>query len=118
MSWSYSGDPSTGDKDEYRFLIGDTDESDQLLSDEEIEYTLAKTTKHNNRLYILYQTIANGFAKEIKSSLGPQSEDPTKRNEYYSAMAKKYGRMITGGIPSTVSSSDDTVFVMGIHDNE
>ena len=37
MSWEYQG-PSASDKDEVRFLIGDTDVEDQLLSDEEIQY--------------------------------------------------------------------------------
>lgn len=40
MSWSYD-DPSSSSTDAVRFLIGDTDESDPLLSDEEIEYALS-----------------------------------------------------------------------------
>ena len=36
MTWSYGGDPSANDKDQIRFMIGDTDTDDQLLSDEEI----------------------------------------------------------------------------------
>ena len=38
MTWSYSGDPSDSALDEIRFLIGDTDTNDQLLSNEEITY--------------------------------------------------------------------------------
>jgi len=42
MSWSYTGDPTSSAKDETRFLIGDTDSTDQLLQDGEIAYLLAK----------------------------------------------------------------------------
>ncbi len=35
--WSYSGDPLRVDRDEVRFLIGDTQPSDQLLADREID---------------------------------------------------------------------------------
>lgn len=41
MAWTYSGDPGASALDEVRFLIQDTDENDQLLSDGEIEYLLA-----------------------------------------------------------------------------
>ena len=43
--WSYSGDPNHSPKDQVRFLIGDTDENDQLLRDAEINYFL---TQYNN----------------------------------------------------------------------
>lgn len=36
-SWFYSGDPLRSDRDEIRFLIGDTLTDDQLLSDQEID---------------------------------------------------------------------------------
>jgi len=38
--WKYSGDPSANPKDAVRFIIGDTMESDPLLTDEEITYLL------------------------------------------------------------------------------
>ena len=41
MVWSYSGDPAGSLKDEVRFRIGDTDHTDQMLSDEEIEYLIS-----------------------------------------------------------------------------
>lgn len=42
MSWSYSEDPTSSDRDEVRFLVQDTDEAVPLLSDEEIDYLLGK----------------------------------------------------------------------------
>lgn len=40
MSWTYSGNPGASKLDEVRFLIQDTDTTDQLLSNEEITYLL------------------------------------------------------------------------------
>ena len=43
MSWSYSGNPADSALDKVRFLIGDTDTTDQLLTNEEINYTIAES---------------------------------------------------------------------------
>lgn len=40
MTWSYSGNPGSSDKDAVRFLVGDTDTNDQLLSNEEIDWVI------------------------------------------------------------------------------
>lgn len=42
MSFSYSGDPSTSDRDELRFTLQDTDAGFQLLTDEELDFLLVK----------------------------------------------------------------------------
>jgi hypothetical protein len=41
VSWSYTGDPASSNKDLVRFLLRDTLSTDQLLSDEEINYLVA-----------------------------------------------------------------------------
>lgn len=40
MAWTYDGDPSANNRDKVRFLIGDTDSSNQLLQDAEITFLL------------------------------------------------------------------------------
>jgi hypothetical protein len=40
VTWTYSGDPSTSDKDAVRFDLQDTDASTPLMTDEEIAYLL------------------------------------------------------------------------------
>ena len=42
MTWTYSGNPGASALDEVRFLIQDTDTTDQLLSNEEINYLLTQ----------------------------------------------------------------------------
>ena len=41
QQWSYSGKPGSSQKDEVRFLIGDTDPKDKQLDDCEVEYLIA-----------------------------------------------------------------------------
>ena len=45
MTWNYSGDPSLSSRDAVRFLIGDTDPNDPLVTDEEIAYALGRFTE-------------------------------------------------------------------------
>lgn len=40
MAWTYSGNPGSSSLDLVRFLIQDTDSTDQLLSNEEITYLI------------------------------------------------------------------------------
>jgi len=44
MSWTYSGDPSSSDRDELRFKIGDTDPKNPELQDEELNYIITQVS--------------------------------------------------------------------------
>lgn len=100
MSWSYSGDPTTSQLDECRFTIGDTDINAPIMQDEEIQYLISSYGTNDNRLkYMLFSQAATIFSRDIKRSLGPQSEDPTSRLDYFKAMAKEYAeKMYAAGL--------------------
>lgn len=96
MSFTYSGDPATSKLDECRFLIGDTDESMPIMQDEEIQYIIAEVGDNENKLrYTLFKQAATIFAKDIKRSLGPQSEDPTSRLEFFKGQMESYKAKLT-----------------------
>lgn len=44
MTWTYSGDPASSNRDAVRFLVGDTDTTDQLVTDEEIAWLLSENS--------------------------------------------------------------------------
>jgi hypothetical protein len=91
MSWTYTGNPEVSKLDECRFMIGDTDASHKLLQDEEIEYLIKQSHDNDNLLfYSLFMRAATIYAKEIKRTLGPQSEDPTSRVNFFKAQAASY----------------------------
>ena len=42
MTFTYSGDPSTSTRNYVRFLINDTDSTDPLFTDEELNYVISE----------------------------------------------------------------------------
>lgn len=89
--WTYSGDPATSNRDAVRFLIGDTDESKPLVSDEEIAWELAQ---NNNNIYragaVLANTVAATFAQAVQTkSVGSLSITYAARAESYNQLARR-----------------------------
>lgn len=118
MSFSYSGDPSTSVLDECRFLLGDTDSMRVILQDEEIDYIIKQSGADINRCrYTLFTQAATIFARDIKRSLGPQSEDPTSRLNFYKQQAEFYKRKMGIQGLSLPKYAYPKVFSKGMHSN-
>lgn len=47
MGWTYTGNPQDSDRDLVRFLLGDTVQTAQSLSDEELDYLLSVNTANS-----------------------------------------------------------------------
>lgn len=87
MSWSY--DPKLeSNKDRVRFLIDDTEDLDQLLTDEEIAFALGQWGNIYRTASALCETLAMKFAKQvgILDSRGV-NWDPSKQAERYRELA-------------------------------
>ena len=65
MTWTYSGNPGASARDEVRFLIQDTDTTDQLLSNEEIDYLL--TAYHSDAYAAAIASVVALIAKAARS---------------------------------------------------
>lgn len=118
MSWSYSGDPSKNKVDEYRFLIGDTDESAPIMQDEEIQYIITTYGSNPDQAkYELFSRAATIFARDIKRSLGPQSEDPTTRLKYFNEQAASYKAKLSHAGLSVPKYAHPKVFRRGMQNN-
>jgi len=79
MSWSYSGNPSNSQLDEVRFLIGDTDSTEPLLTDEELSYLITVDPDQGSS-YSNYtaaaaaaRAIAAKFSKQVDKTVGSLS---------------------------------------------
>lgn len=116
MSWSYSGNPANSDLDALRFMLKDTVESDPLLTDEEINFILENYPGKNARLAVGFRQCAATLArKPIKRSLGPQSEDNSKRLQFYEDMAEQYeDALVYSGRPRDPKYQHDVVFEKGM----
>lgn len=118
MSWNYSGNPADSKKDQLRFLSGDTNEHEPILQDEEIQYLITEYGDNEDALrYHLFNTVATVFARDIKRSLGPQSEDPTERLKFYREQANLYRSKLSVAGISLPKYSHPKVFSKGLQNN-
>ena len=118
MSFSYSGNPSNSALDEARFLVGDTDPNNPIMQDEEIQYIIDTYGAGTNTVkYQLFSRAATLFARDIKRSLGPQSEDPTDRLNYFKEQADYYKKLVAIGGVSVPSYAYPKIFRKGMLSN-
>jgi hypothetical protein len=89
MSWTYSGDPATSTRDEIRFLIGDTDSTqDWTMSDEEVNYIATQSTNTLLCAAIGAENVASKFARLAQSkSVGDLSVTWGDRRDSFTKLA-------------------------------
>ena len=118
MSFTYSGDPSSSPLDECRFLLGDTNKDAPILQDEELLYIIRNYGNNTNiRNYQLFTRAATLFARDIKRSLGPQSEDPTSRLKFFNEQATYYKSLTAAQGLSTPRYAYPKTFRKGMQSN-
>ena len=118
MSWNYSGNPKESKKDEYRFLLGDTDASAPIMQDEEIQYIIDTYGSNEDQAkHELFSRAATIFSRDIKRSLGPQSEDPTSRLKYFQEQASSYKAKLASAGLSVPKYAHPKVFRRGMQNN-
>jgi len=131
--WTYA-DPALDAIQAVRFYVGDTDYSDQLLSDQEIEFALSIRSDNALRAAIVCSgALAARFARESSYRIGQVSETFKQKSEAYERRESDLRNMLAlsggdgpyaGGISvSDVSNQEadaDRVkgqFSIGMHDN-
>ena len=135
MSWDYSGDPSTSDKDEVRFLTQDTDPDFPLLSDEEIGWLIGKWGQaYDSNIMVAAVAaalIARKFAGLVTVSADGVEVDVSGLHDRYVGIAQElrdeYARMqdVGGAVDLTNlmigvdidPSIQPLSFARGMHDN-
>jgi hypothetical protein len=100
MTWSYSGDPSDSDKDSVRFIVGDTDTTDQLVTDEEIAWALTQNSNIYGASAIIAGTIAAKFSRKVDKSVGDLKLSLSQKSKQYLQLQKDLnGKTATRVIP-------------------
>ena len=89
MTWSYSGDPSNSDLDKVRFLIGDTDQTDQQLQNEEINYLVSSEGSVNDAAIKACYTLAAKYSRQIDQKVGQVDYKCSQRIKSYLELAKR-----------------------------
>jgi len=132
MAFTYTGDPTSSDLDEVRFLVQDTEELEPLFDDSEISYAIAANANNLLAASMLCEVLSVKFAREADQTVGDLVEKLSQRSFMYSSMAtvfRKRGNMMgaapyVGGISIAGKKiyTDDTdrvspSFTKGMHDS-
>jgi hypothetical protein len=109
MTWTYGGNPGSNARDGIRFLIGDTDTSDQLLSDEEIAWVNNQVTGSDTSTDSLYTVayrcmvaIASKFSRLADQAVGDMRVSMSQKAKGAREQAKELKRLAEseGGTPT------------------
>lgn len=88
MSWFYSGDPASSDKDQIRFLVSDTDINAQLVQDEEINWALSEYSNCATAASAVALSIAAQYAKKVNFTISKDLRVSYKNQaDFYSNLA-------------------------------
>ena len=129
MTWTYGGDPTANDRDEVRFLIGDTDTADELISDEEIAYFTSNYSDNILAAAYAAESLAAKFTRKADMAIGKLRIGASKQAENFNALAANLFDRARAGISVgglTISGKEDLredsdavqpSFRRGIHDN-
>lgn len=105
MAWTYTNSPATSQRDEVRFLVGDTVSTEQLVSDEEIAYAIVQNSNIKEAASIIAEAIAMKFAT-MKTSvkIGPIAEEYGNRAEFYAKRAKELKNNASSSVTLNIDS--------------
>jgi hypothetical protein len=90
LTWTYSGDPAAFPRDAVRFLLRDTDSSDQQLSDEEIAWLLSQNGGNVYKAAVggARSVSARYSNQAVTKTVGALSLSYQARSEHYETLAK------------------------------
>lgn len=136
MTWSYSGDPTTSPTDEIRFLLQDTNTSDQLLQNEEIQFFSDKmdlvTGSRTMTAAYLADILAARYAREVAISADGVNVQAEALQDKFTSMAASLRAMAgivdMAGVGPSVGGTGDPLddcspslppktFTSEMHDN-
>lgn len=90
MAFNYDASQlSTSQLYQVRFTIGDTDSTDPLLQDEEINFVLSQKTTVLAASISCCESISAKYARMADYSLGPYSIKASQKAERYKQLAKE-----------------------------
>lgn len=121
MAWTYGGDPENSDRDAVRLEIGDTDTTDQQLTDAEVEYYLAQNGSVIGAAMGAVRAIIALYARLVDEGVGDLKVNYSQRLAAYKELraelkmklATKHGLPVAGGLSlarkQTVEEDTDRV---------
>lgn len=75
MAWNYSGDPGDSPRDKVRFLVGDTCEEQQLVSDGEIAWAVSSQPTEELAAALVLRALAARYSRLVTVKVGDVSKN-------------------------------------------
>jgi hypothetical protein len=124
MTWTYAGDPSANSRDAVRFLVNDTNTSDQLVSDEEIAWAVAEEANVYFAAASVAGAIAASFARKTGFNVDGLSKSYGQKYLEYRELRRSLLQRGEGQpqskfaiIPDAGGITRDALFTLGQFDN-
>lgn len=99
MTWTYTGDPADSTKDEVRFLVGDTVQSDQQVQDEEISYAISAESSTLRAAVRVARAIAAHYARSVEKQVGDLKIKAGDTYKNYLEIVKSLEQEAAGSLP-------------------
>jgi hypothetical protein len=119
MTWTFSGDPSYSLLDHVRSLIGDIDSTDQLVSDEIINFQL---TQNANDVFLASEAVCLGlaakFARKVDTSVESVRVAYSSLHKQYIEMARRYKQQAANSSSTSGGGGIGIPIVAGISISE
>ena len=118
MAWTYSQNPAHSLRDRVRFIAGDTDENDQMASNEEIAWLIDEVGGSPYQLarYLLvvcaakYARLADQSSGDLSVSLSQKAEGLREQAKSVMTLQRRHGgvpRPIAGGMSYSEKETDE-----------
>jgi len=107
--WTYSGDPRTSQKDQIRYMVGDTIESDQQLTDGEILYAIQAAGGVNR--FRIASDLCNALASKFARLVDTVDKD---LRTMYSSKSRNYRQMALQYLQSADGAGGGVGWASGI----
>lgn len=117
MAFTYSGDPSASDLDMFRFIIGDTDQSDPRVTDEEANAYLNITKTVNEAVIGCVRGLVAKYAGECDYKIGPEQVTASQRYAQYKSLYNFLQAELTIGSTLPQVEIAKPLFTVGFMDN-
>lgn len=92
MTWTYSGNPASSNRDLVRFLIHDTDTTAQLLTDEEIDGLLTIEGSARGAAILAAGSLSARFGRKASMSVGDLSINYGSISSFYGSLVASLRR--------------------------